>query len=229
MYSTRSKSKDKKLQESLKDSKTGHFGKDVSTTVSKAMDQGGSLDSDTRKKMKGDIARQKLYGASLEKIFSPDLATHIGKHRLSGDTVSQVDKRIKPRDGGKYEGFMLSSTRVSASTFDPSLKEIGEPLSPNPYSGSGMYHRAHTTPFNLGGIETNKTRTVNALSWANITVDSFIEDKAKRAAGKYGEGSTFHFRIDTHDHSTVGYVVERPGKMDEDKRWKAVAAQYLRK
>lgn len=228
MYTTRSKKKQQELLESLKSSKTEHRGLDVSPTVRKAMDLGGSLDDEPRKKMKGDIARQKVHGPSLESLLPKEFASHITEHRESGKVVSQVDKRVNPRGGGSYKGFMFSSTRVSPDIFDSKDKEIGEPMSPNPYSGQGIYHRTHTTPFGLGGIETNDTRTVNAYSWANITVDGFIEDKAKKAAGKYGEGNVFHFRYDTHDRSTVGYAVDREGVKDDKQRWKVVQTQYKR-
>lgn len=228
MYSTRSKEKSQQLLQSLKNDKTEHRGHDVSTSVKKAMDSGGSLDDEPRKKMKGEIARNKLIGPSLEKLLPKSFVSHITEHMKSGEVVSQVDKRVDPRSGKPYEGYMLSSTRVSPDPFDSKDKEIGEPMSPNPYSGEGIYHRTHTTPFGLGGIKTNDTRTVNAYSWANITVDGFIEDKAKKASGKYGEGNVFHFRFDTHDRSTVGYLVDRGDVKGDDRRWKVVHAQYQR-
>ena len=226
---SRSQTAKRKKIESLSTSTVGHSGIDVSAPIRKAQDQGGSLDETSRKKMKGDIARDKNFAPKLSGLMHQDFASHILEHRISGKVVSQVDNRIDPRKGGAYMGHMFSSTRVSPNSFDPSLKEIGEPMSPNPYSGSGSVHRAHTTPFGLGGIETNATRTVNAPSWANITVDSFIESKAKKSAAKYGDGSTFHFRFDTHDRSSVGYAVDRGKAVDSDKRWKTVVAQYQRK
>lgn len=227
---SRSQTIKKKKLETLSSSTVGHTGIDVSGTIRKALDQGGSLDETSRKKMKGDIARDKFFAPDLSGILPKDLANHVVEHRKSGKTVSQVDNRIDARKGGPYKGHMFSSTRVSGDVFDSNLKEINEPMSPNPYSGTGTVHRSHTTPFNLGGMDTNDTRTVNAPSWANITVDSFIESKAKKSAVKRGDGSTFHFRFDTHDRSTVGYAVDRGDSFsDEDKRWKVVMAQYERK
>ena len=225
---TRSDKKRKQLVDDLKDRKSEHLGFDVSKTVKTAMDNGGKLEEESRRKMKGDIARNKYFAPDLQKILGPDLANHIHEHRKSGFTVMQDDKRVDPQKGGSYQGYMFSSTRVLNSTFDSQLKEIGEPRSPNPYSGTGESHRAHTTPFNLAGVETNSTRTVNAFSWANITVDSFIESKAKASVAKYDEGNVFHFRLDTHDRSSVGYAVDRGEDLD-DKRWKVVVAQYQRK
>jgi hypothetical protein len=226
---TRSRAANKRKLEALTTSKTGHTGLDVSSTVRKAQDQGGSLDEPARKKLKGDIRRDKSFAPDLSGILPKDLARHILDHRASRDVVSQVDNRINPRKGGAYKGYLLSSTRVSSSSFDSDLKEVNEPLSPNPYARTGTIHRTHTTPFNLAGPETNTTRTVNAPSWANITVDSFIETKAKKSAVKYGRNSTFHFRLDTHNRSTVGYAVDRGDSVDEDQRWKVVQAQYQRK
>lgn len=224
----RSDKKRKQMVEDLKNRTSDHVGLDVSKTVKLAMDSGGKLDEEPRRKMKGEIERSKYFVPDLDTVLGKDFAKHIHEHRKSGSTVSQDDRRIDPHKGGSYQGYMFSSTRVLKDSFDSQLKEIGEPRSPNPYSGTGESHRAHTTPFNLAGVETNATRTVNAFSWANITVDSFIEDKAKKAVKKYDEGNVFHFRIDTHDRSSVGYAVDR-GEDLEDKRWKVVVAQYQRK
>lgn len=226
---SRSQTAKKQKMETVSTSTIGHTGIDVSGPIRTAQSQGGSLDDTSRQKMKGDILRDKSFAPDLNGLMPKDFASHILEHRTSGKVVSQVDNRIDARKGGAYLGHMFSSTRVSPDSFDAGLKEIGEPMSPNPYSGTGTVHRAHTTPFGLGGMETNATRTVNAPSWANITVDSFIESKAKKAAGKYGEGSTFHFRLDTHDRSTVGYAVDRGTAVDSDKRWKTMMAQYQRK
>ena len=226
---TRSHSEKKRKIEALKDLKTEHFGVDVSSSVKKARLEGGKLDEEERRATTGRIARGKAIGPNLSDLIPKSLAKHILEHRESGDVFSQKDNRIDPRRGGAYKGFLVSSTRVSGDSFDSGLKEIGEPLSPNPNSGSGEFHRTHTTPYNLAGVGTNKSRTVNAFGWANITIDGFIERKAKNAAEKYGEGNVFHFRFDTHNRSSVGYVVERPDIKDDDRRWKVVTAQYKRK
>lgn len=227
---TRQKRKQDELSKEMQNKTLDHFGLDVSKTVSSAMKQGGSLDETSRKKVKGDIERHKFFVPSLGDLPNKDLGKHIATHIESGDTVFQQDLRVNPRKGGNYKGYMLSSTLVSSQKFDSKLKEIGEPLSPNPYSGTGESHRAHTTPFNLGGEETNSTRTVNAPSWANVAIDSFIESKAKNAADKYGDGTVFHFRFDTAKRSTVGYMIDRGGVdgVDDNKRWKVVSTQYER-
>jgi hypothetical protein len=228
---TRQKRKLEELSTQMQNKTLDHFGLDVSTPISNAMHQGGSLDEPSRKKVKGDIARHKFFAPSLNDLPNKDLGKHIKSHIKSGETVFQQDLRVNPRKGGNYKGYMLTSTMVSSEKFDSSLKDIGEPLSPNPNSGSGEFHRSHTSPFNLGGEKTNKARTVNAPSWANITIDGFIESKAKNAVEKYGDGSVFHFRFDTAKRSTVGYMVDRGGieGVDEDKRWKVVSTQYKRK
>lgn len=124
---------------------------------------------------------------------------------------------------------MFSPTQVSSDAFHSGQKEINESLIPSPYSGTGTVHRAHTTHFNLGSFENNSMRAVNAPSWANYTVDSFVEEKTQKTAGKLGDGSTFHYRFDTHDRSTVGNAVDRGEELDDQRRWKVVMTQYGRK
>jgi hypothetical protein len=183
------------------------------------MTQGGSLDQETRRKMTGDISRRSVSGGKLEDLVPQDLARHIEGLRKSKSGFSQVDKRVTARKGGSYEG----ATRVSGGEFDPQLKDIPRPASPPPESRTGRYHSAHTAPFSLAGGETNRAKTVNAPSWANVTVDGHIEKKAKEKA-KTGE-EVVHFRYDTHDRSTVGFVRRKQKR----KEWEMTSAQYARK
>lgn len=227
---TRSRTANKRKLESLTDSTLRHTGIDATPTVIKALDQGGSLDGPARKKLRGDINRGTTFAPDLSGVLPQDLAQHIVEHKASGRVVSQVDNRINPRKGGAYPGFQLSSTRVSDGSFDPTLKEIREPLSPNPYKRQGIYHRTHDAPYGLAGPATNAAKTVNAPGWANITADAYIEAGAKEAVRQHGEGSTFHFRLDSHDRSTVGYAVEQKGSgVEENKRWQVTQVQYQRK
>lgn len=227
---TRSRAANKRKLESLADSTLRHTGFDATPTVGKALAQGGSLDEPARKKLRGDINRATTFAPDLSGVLPRDLAQHIVEHKASGRVVSQVDNRIDPRKGGPYKGYQLSSTRVSGGSFDSKLKEIREPLSPNPYEGEGIYHRTHDAPYGLAGPATNAAKTVNAPGWANITVDAYIEAGAKRAVQQHGKGSTFHFRLDSHDRSSVGYAVDRKGSVvDDNKRWEVTQVQYRRK
>jgi hypothetical protein len=216
---TRSMSAAEETRKAVKASPVGHFGLDVTAQVTAAMQQGGSLDEETRRKMTGDISRHRVSGKELEELMPGQVAAHIEKLRDSKSTFSQADRRVKPRDGGKYEGYMLTATRVSSAQFDAPLKDVPRPLSPARESGTGRYHAAHTAPFSLGGHETNLAKTVNAPSWANVTVDAHIEKKAKEDAAT---SEVFHFRVDTHDRSTVGAIKRKK------EAWEVTSAQYQR-
>lgn len=204
----------------------GHFGTNVSSFVSSAMAQGGSLDQDSRRTMYGKINAGLGSGTSLESVLPGFVADHIKEHQRTGVDVLQSDHRVAPRKSESYLGHQLSSTRVNpAHDSLASEKTISEPLSPQPHSDdSGSYHRTHASPFNLVGTPSNDAHTVWAPSWANVTVDGHIEKRAQHAANKGHE--VFHFRVDTDTQSTVGFVKNRSGK---DKPFKAIAATYERR
>lgn len=204
----------------------GHFGTNVSSFVSSAMSQGGSLDEDSRRTMYGKIKTGGVSGKKLDNVLPGFVADHIKEHKRADTDVHQSDLRIAPRKSESYVGHQLSSTRVNTvHGADSSEKMISEPLSPQPYSeDSGSYHRTHASPFNLVGTPSNDAHTVWAPGWANVTVDGHIEKRAQHAASKGHE--VFHFRVDTDTQSTVGFVKNRSGKA---KPFKAFAATYERR
>lgn len=206
----------------------GHFGTDVSSYVSTAMSQGGSLAEDSRRTMYGQIKSGGVSGKKLDAVVPTFVAKHIQAHQSLSDEVHQVDNRVGARKSESYLGHQLTSTRVnSAHGSLASEKEVNTPMSPHPYSDEpGSYHQTHASPFNLVGTPSNDAHTVWAPSWANITVDGHMEKRAQKAAAK--GHSVYHFRVDTDTQSTVGYVKQRSGSSKKEK-FKAFAATYERR
>lgn len=235
MGKTRAKSRMMKL-ESKKDFKNiEHFGLDVTDNLREAMKKGGKEDNEeVRKKMHGDIKRYKLHGKSPENLLNPKFVKYLSNLQDGKEQFIQKDKRIEPRKGGSYEGHMFTMTKVidfgKEDKPESEFKEIQEPSSPRPgKKGDGKWHRSHASPYALNGTETNKAKTVYTPSWSNITIDGSIERYAKETVKKYGEGNVFHFRMDSHDRSSLGVIVRDVNSKSEEKRWFTVTAQYKRK
>jgi hypothetical protein len=225
----RSRTRAEEASKKAASSKTQHFGEDVTPEVTKAMSSGRKLDEESRRGMQGRIKRSSLTVSDPSKVLGPEFGKQLVDQYASKTPIVQQDDRVDPRKGGSYPGFMMTSSIVSSKSFDPGFKEIPAPSSPNPYKGEGYYHASHASPFALVGPESNKVKTVNAPSWANITVDGGIEKEAHKAVEKFGEGEVIHFRLDSHDRSTVGYAKHDVSASSEEQRWEVVAAQYQRK
>ncbi len=235
MRTTRSKSKMIKLEKNKDFTNISHFGLDVTKNLSEAMKKGGKEDNEeVRKKMHGDIKRHKLHGKSPKELLNPKFVKYLSNLQDGDAQFIQKDKRIEPRKGGSYNGHMFTMTKVldfgKEDKPESEFKEIQEPSSPRPNkSKDGKWHRSHTSPFSLNGTETNKAKTVYAPSWSNITIDSGIERYAKETVKQYGEGNVFHFRMDSHDRSSLGVIVHDVNSESEENRWFTVTAQYKRK
>ncbi|MFD0725957.1 hypothetical protein [Lysobacter brunescens] len=232
---TRGKTRMMKLESKKDFSKVEHFGFDVTSNLREAMNQGGKeANSEVRHRMQGDIKRFILHGKSPDELLNPKFAKYLSRMQKQELSFIQKDNRINPRDGGSYKGHMFTMTRVmdfdKETKPESEFKEIQQPSSPRPKdSGKGTWHRSHTSPYSLNGTETNKAKTVYAPSWSNITIDSGMERFAKETVKKYGEGNVFHFRLDSHDRSSLGVIVHDVKSESEKHRWFTVTAQYKRK
>jgi len=225
----RSRTRAEELSKKAATTTTRHFGEDVTGDVSKAMRSGRKLDEESRRGMRGRIQRGSMSVSDPSKVLGPEFGKQLVDQYAKKTPIVQRDDRVDPRKGGPYPGFMMTSSIVSSTRFEPGFKEIPAPSSPNPYKGDGSYHASHASPFALVGPDSNKFKTVNAPSWANITVDGGIEKDAQKALEHAGAGEVIHFRLDSHDRSTVGYAQHDVSAKSEDKRWKVQAATYKRK
>lgn len=235
MRTTRSKAKMMKLESKKDFTNIKHFGLDVTDNLRNAMNNGGKEDNEeVRKKMHGDIKRYKLHGTSPKELLNPKFVKYLSNLQDGNKQFIQKDKRIEPRKGGPYKGHMFTMTKVldfdKEHKPESEFKEIQEPSSPRPSEEKdGKWHRSHTSPYALNGTETNKAKTVFAPSWSNITIDGSIERYAKETVKTYGEGNVFHFRMDSHDRSSLGVIVHDVNSESEKNRWFTVTTQYKRK
>lgn len=222
----RSDTSEEKRKETIGNMKdVEHFGFSTTPYVSTAMKAGGSLDETSRRTMYGKIKATKIQAGKLSKVLPGPLASHIKEHQSSFELILQKDLRVGPRKDESYIGHQITSTYVNPMHgSEAESKTISEPLSPQPHSDvKGGYHRAHAAPFSLVGEESNSAHTVWAPSWANITVDGFIEKRALKAASKGHE--VYHYRLDTDTHSTVGFVQQRSSKSKKP-QFKSISATY---
>lgn len=232
---TREKTRMMEIQAKTKFSKIKHFGLDVTSNLREAMNKGGKEDNElVRRKMRGDIERFTLHGKSPKDLMNGKFVNQLKTLRKGNAQFIQEDDRVEPRKGGPYEGYMFTMTKVIDfdKEYKPEseFKEIQEPSSPRPKdSGKGKWHRSHTSPYSLNGTETNKAKTVYTPSWSNITIDSGMERYAKESVKKYGQGNVFHFRLDSHDRSSLGVIVRDVNSESVKKRWFTVTTQYKRK
>ncbi|WP_148716410.1 hypothetical protein [Chitinolyticbacter meiyuanensis] len=195
----------------------------------------GSLDDTVRWQMHGQISSGSVRSNSITDVtpsFTQDALNALRNKKASGNIVQQ-EVRIKPHEGGSYEGHLVTVSRVVNHGDVADDKEIGHPKSPHPDNTDIQYDRAHRAPFSLTGAESNKYSTVWAPHYPNIAVDSHMERKALDKFKKYGDNNVFYVAADTHDRSSVGVVYDRG---DSEKvqtggkpRFKSVFANYERK
>ncbi|WP_255987498.1 hypothetical protein [Chitinolyticbacter albus] len=199
------------------DPSTVHFGHDTSSMVWEAQGDylsGGGSDPNLREETRAAIRRNSVSGPTLSDVLPPLMAQHVGAHQASGQTVSQVDNRVAPHQGGAYPGVMFTSS-YAQSLSGPARdkqekKQTPEPRSPGADTASaGPYHRAHTSPYDVVGEASNAALTVRAPQAANLIVDSHIENQARQL--QQAGNTTLVIRADSHSHSSVGVLSQPSG------------------
>ncbi|TJZ64044.1 hypothetical protein [Chitiniphilus eburneus] len=226
-----------------------HFGIDLSTTVWSAQRQyqakAGGSDRNERKEAHGEITKGARSHADLSQLLPTGMRQHVESH-LSQTTlpVHQADLRVDPGSSSSYSGALFTSsfarerpdpgtTKRSTKAGDGSRKKSArntekvtqEPSSPKPHvDDDGPFHRAHASPFDVVGVDSNDVRTVWAPQSGNLIVDKHIESAAI-ASKKRGDSVTMILRSDTNDRSSVGLLSQAtPGSA-----YTLEAAQYQRR
>lgn len=175
-----------------------HFGDDMTTGVRESTTT-NHLPEQTKEK-----ASKALSNPIALKRVPKHLQEALNATRKSGGPA-QIDRRINPEKGGKYEGYMVTATPVSTSSFAPQDKEMTTPSSPKPNDSGNAPHRAHTSAYAVGGPLTNGLKTVWGPPSANTGLDSRVERTAKSQAEESGN-PTYTLSVTTHNRRSYGIL-----------------------
>ncbi|GLS05384.1 hypothetical protein GCM10007860_25360 [Chitiniphilus shinanonensis] len=206
-----------------------HFGIDVSTPVWSAQRQyqakSGGSDKNEREDTHTEIREAAVSSTRLSELLPNGMRLHVEAHLAQTSVpVSQSDLRVNASDGGSYSGAMFTSSyarerpdggrkkksddetsKRKKSSAKAQEKITQDPSSPKPSDDHGPFHRAHASPFDVVGADSNDVRTVWGPQGGNLIVDKHIESAAI-ASKKRGDSLTMLLRSDTYNRSSVGVL-----------------------